>query len=260
VEERLADALRHGVTQYLEEDITEALQHYPHALDIIEGPLMSAMNQVGQLFGEGKMFLPQVVKTARTMKQAVGILSPHIEAEKVAGRQAGRIIMATVKGDVHDIGKNIVAVVLACNNYEVIDLGVMCPAEDIVETALKERPDFIGLSGLITPSLDEMVATATALAHAGVNVPLLIGGATTSELHTALKIAPAAAGPVIWVKDASQMVLVAAQLMGNERQLFLQENETKQQQLRQEHAAQNAAKEKPLQTLSEARANKMKLF
>jgi 5-methyltetrahydrofolate--homocysteine methyltransferase len=136
----------------------------------------------------------------------------------------------------------------------------MCPAEDIVETALKERPDFIGLSGLITPSLDEMVATATALAHAGVNVPLLIGGATTSELHTALKIAPAAAGPVIWVKDASQMVLVAAQLMGNERQLFLQENETKQQQLRQEHAAQNAAKEKPLQTLSEARANKMKLF
>lgn len=205
LEERLAYKLQKGTTDRLEEDICEALSLYPRAVDIIEGPLMEGMNRVGRLFGEGKMFLPQVVKTARTMKRAVGILQPHIEAQKAEGQKSqGKVLLATVKGDVHDIGKNIVSVVMGCNGYEVMDLGVMVPPEDIVRAALEYKPDAIGLSGLITPSLAEMTETVRQLSEAGISVPVMIGGATTSALHTALKIAPVYGGPVLWIKDASQ--------------------------------------------------------
>lgn len=205
LEERLAYKLQKGTTDRLEEDICEALSLYPRAVDIIEGPLMEGMNRVGQLFGEGKMFLPQVVKTARTMKRAVQILQPHIEAQKAEGQKSqGKVLLATVKGDVHDIGKNIVSVVMGCNGYEVMDLGVMVPPEDIVRAALEYKPDAIGLSGLITPSLAEMTETVRQLSEAGISVPVMIGGATTSALHTALKIAPVYGGPVLWIKDASQ--------------------------------------------------------
>lgn len=205
VEERLAHKLQKGITDGLEADLGEALSLYPRAVDIIEGPLMEGMNRVGRLFGEGKMFLPQVVKTARTMKRAVGILQPHIEAQKAEGQKSqGKVLLATVKGDVHDIGKNIVSVVMGCNGYEVIDLGVMVPPEDIVRAALEYKPDAIGLSGLITPSLAEMTETVRQLAEAGISVPVMIGGATTSAMHTALKIAPVYGGPVLWIKDASQ--------------------------------------------------------
>ena len=205
VEERLAHKLQKGITDGLEADLGEALSMYHRAVDIIEGPLMEGMNRVGRLFGEGKMFLPQVVKTARTMKRAVGILQPHIEAQKAEGQKSqGKVLLATVKGDVHDIGKNIVSVVLGCNGYEVIDLGVMVPPEDIVRAALEYKPDAIGLSGLITPSLAEMAETVRQLAEAGISVPVMIGGATTSAMHTALKIAPVYGGPVLWIKDASQ--------------------------------------------------------
>ena len=205
VEERLAYKLQKGTTDRLEEDICEALSLYPRAVDIIEGPLMEGMNRVGRLFGEGKMFLPQVVKTARTMKRAVQILQPHIEAQKAEGQKSqGKVLLATVKGDVHDIGKNIVSVVMGCNGYEVMDLGVMVPPEDIVRAALEYQPDAIGLSGLITPSLAEMTETVRQLSEAGISVPVMIGGATTSALHTALKIAPVYGGPVLWIKDASQ--------------------------------------------------------
>ena len=214
VEERLGYALVKGISDYLEEDLNEALQKYPNAVKVIEGPLMDGMNQVGELFGAGKMFLPQVVKTARTMKHAVGILQPYIEADKQEGaRSAGKVLVATVKGDVHDIGKNIVSVVMACNNYEVIDLGVMVPAEKIVEAAVREKVDVIGLSGLITPSLEEMVHVVSELNKAGLEIPVLIGGATTSKLHTALKIAPAYCGAVCYMKDASQNVGALAQLL-----------------------------------------------
>ena len=205
VEERLAYKLQKGTTDRLEEDICEALSLYPRAVDIIEGPLMEGMNHVGRLFGEGKMFLPQVVKTARTMKRAVQILQPHIEAQKAEGQKSqGKVLLDTVKGDVHDIGKNIVSVVMGCNGYEVMDLGVMVPPEDIVRAALEYQPDAIGLSGLITPSLAEMTETVRQLSEAGISVPVMIGGATTSALHTALKIAPVYGGPVLWIKDASQ--------------------------------------------------------
>ena len=205
VEERLAHKLQKGITDGLEADLGEALSLYPRAVDIIEGPLMEGMNRVGRLFGEGKMFLPQVVKTARTMKRAVGILQPHIEAQKAEGQKSqGRVLLATVKGDVHDIGKNIVSVVMGCNGYEVMDLGVMVPPEDIVRAALEYKPDAIGLSGLITPSLAEMAETVRQLAEAGISVPVMIGGATTSAMHTALKLAPVYGGPVLWIKDASQ--------------------------------------------------------
>lgn len=205
VEERLAHKLQKGITDGLEADLNEALSLYPRAVDIIEGPLMEGMNRVGRLFGEGKMFLPQVVKTARTMKRAVGILQPHIEAQKAEGQKSqGKVLLATVKGDVHDIGKNIVSVVMGCNGYEVMDLGVMVPPEDIVRAALEYKPDAIGLSGLITPSLAEMAETVRQLAEAGISVPVMIGGATTSAMHTALKIAPVYGGPVLWIKDASQ--------------------------------------------------------
>ncbi len=213
--ERLEYALVKGIGDYLETDLQEALQHYPHAVDIIDGPLMSGMNKVGDLFGAGKMFLPQVVKTARTMKKAVAILQPAIEAEKLASGsvKAGKVLFATVKGDVHDIGKNIVSIVLSCNNYEVIDLGVMVPAEVIVRRAIEEKPDLVCLSGLITPSLEEMAHVATEMQKAGLTIPLMVGGATTSKLHTAVKIAPHYDFPVIHVADAAQNPLIAAKLL-----------------------------------------------
>jgi 5-methyltetrahydrofolate--homocysteine methyltransferase len=202
LEERLAHSLIKGISTYLEEDLTEALQKYPTALDIIEKPLMDGMNVVGVLFGEGKMFLPQVVKTARTMKQAVAFLQPIIESQKTAGQStsAGKMLIATVKGDVHDIGKNIVSVIMACNNYEVIDLGVMVPTEKIIEEAIKNKVDMVGLSGLITPSLEEMCHVASEMQKAGLKVPLLIGGATTSKIHTAVKIAPNYNQPVVYAE------------------------------------------------------------
>ena len=214
LEERLQDALIKGNGENLDADLHEALEKYPRAVDIIEGPLMAGMNEVGRRFGEGKMFLPQVVKTARTMKQAVSILQPFIDAGKTdSAGKAGKLLLATVKGDVHDIGKNIVGVIMACNGYEVIDLGVMVPAELIVKRAQEEKVDMIGLSGLITPSLEEMVNVATELRKANLDIPIMIGGATTSELHVALKIAPVYGGPVVWLKDASQNPLVAQRLM-----------------------------------------------
>ncbi len=212
---RLEYALIKGISDFLEEDLAEALTKYDTAIEIIEGPLMSGMNIVGDLFGNGKMFLPQVVKTARTMKKAVAILQPEIEKQKVPGQSssAGKFLIATVKGDVHDIGKNIVAVVLACNNFEVIDLGVMTPTEKIIQTAIDQKVDIVGLSGLITPSLEEMTHVAAEMQKAGLTIPLLIGGATTSKIHTAVKIAPNYNGPVVYVKDASVNTHVVAQLM-----------------------------------------------
>ena len=256
VEERLAQALVKGVGEYLEEDLQEALKKYPHAVDIIEGPLMTGMNTVGQLFGEGKMFLPQVVKTARTMKQAVSILQPYIEAEKAeGGKSAGKVLLATVKGDVHDIGKNIVGVVMACNGYEIIDMGVMVPAEQIVRKAQEENVDIIGLSGLITPSLEEMVNVARELQRAHLNIPIMIGGATTSELHVALKIAPVYEGAVVWLKDASQNALVAARLL-NEEQQVEQELSEKYEHLREEYQQE----QDNLLSIEEARKQKLNLF
>ncbi len=256
LEERLEKALVKGIADHLEADLKEALEVYPHAVDIIEGPLMAGMNTVGQLFGEGKMFLPQVVKTARTMKQAVEILQPYIEAEKTAGgKSAGKVLLATVKGDVHDIGKNIVGVVMACNNYEIIDMGVMVPAEQIVRKAKEEQVDIIGLSGLITPSLEEMVNVAKELQRAGMNIPIMIGGATTSELHVALKIAPVYSAPVVWLKDASQNALVAARLM-NDEQKVEHELAEKYQHLREEYHQE----QEKLSSLEEARKNKLELF
>ncbi|MFM2290202.1 MAG: hypothetical protein RIS29_15, partial [Bacteroidota bacterium] len=218
---RLEYALIKGISDFMEEDLAEALTAYSTPIDIIEQPLMSGMNIVGELFGEGKMFLPQVVKTARTMKKAVAILQPEIEKTKVPGQSssAGKFLIATVKGDVHDIGKNIVAVVLACNNFEVIDLGVMTPTEKIIETAIKEKVDIVGLSGLITPSLEEMAHVAGEMEKAGLKVPLLIGGATTSKIHTAVKIAPNYTGPVVHVKDASVNTSVVSQLMSATQRL-----------------------------------------
>ena len=256
VEERLSQALVKGIGDHLEEDLKEALAKYPHAVNIIEGPLLAGMNTVGQLFGEGKMFLPQVVKTARTMKQAVEILQPSIEAEKTEGsKSAGKVLLATVKGDVHDIGKNIVGVVMACNNYEIIDMGVMVPAEQIVRKAKEEKVDMIGLSGLITPSLEEMVNVAKELQREGMNIPIMIGGATTSELHVALKIAPVYSGPVVWLKDASQNALVAARLMNDELQVE-QELTEKYRHLREAYQQE----QEELQSLEAARKNKLNLF
>ncbi len=258
LEERLANALIKGTGEFLEADLAEALGKYPKAVSIIEGPLMAGMNTVGELFGSGKMFLPQVVKTARTMKQAVQILQPHIEAQKTdGGAKAGKVLLATVKGDVHDIGKNIVSVVMSCNNYEVIDMGVMVPAEQIVKKAKEEHVDIVGLSGLITPSLEEMVNVAHELASAGLDIPIMIGGATTSELHVALKVAPVYGGPVVWMKDASQNALVAARLMDKNKEPELEnELETRYENLRKEY---NQEQEK-LASLDEARKNKLNLF
>ena len=256
VEERLIEALVKGIGDHLEDDLKEALQQYTHAVDIIEGPLMAGMNTVGQRFGEGKMFLPQVVKTARTMKQAVSILQPYIETEKAEGTtSAGKVLLATVKGDVHDIGKNIVGVVMACNNYEIIDMGVMVPAEQIVKKAIEAHVDIIGLSGLITPSLEEMVNVAKELQRAGLDIPIMIGGATTSELHVALKIAPVYAGPVVWMKDASQNALVAARLMSNQNQME-QELSEKYEHLREDYQQQQTE----LLSYEEAKKQKKNLF
>ena len=258
IDKRLAYALRKGLTEHLQADLTEALQLYPHAVNIIEGPLMAGMNEVGELFGAGKMFLPQVVKTARTMKQAVAILQPYIEAEKSDDAyKAGKIVLATVKGDVHDIGKNIVGVVMACNNYEVIDLGVMVPAEQIVRKAIAENADMIGLSGLITPSLEEMVNVAMEMKKANLDIPIMIGGATTSQLHVALKIAPVYNGPVVWMKDASQNALVAAKLLNEEERKALSNKlEEKYADLRKDYEQE----QQKIIPLEEARKNKLDLF
>jgi 5-methyltetrahydrofolate--homocysteine methyltransferase len=254
VEERLANALIKGDGTFLEEDLKESLSKFEHAVEIIEGPLMAGMNKVGKLFGEGKMFLPQVVKTARTMKQAVDILQPYIEAEKTESTtSAGKVLLATVKGDVHDIGKNIVSVVMACNGYEVIDMGVMVPADQIVKKAQEEHVDMIGLSGLITPSLEEMVNVAEELKKAGMDLPIMIGGATTSELHVALKIAPVYGGPVVWMKDASQNALMAAKLMADKEQVE-HELDKKYDTLREEYQQEQAQ----IVSLEEARKNKPK--
>ncbi|MBQ9560027.1 MAG: methionine synthase [Bacteroidaceae bacterium] len=265
VEERLVEALRRGNGDNLETDLAEALQQYPRAVDIIEGPLMKGMNLVGELFGQGKMFLPQVVKTARTMKQAVEYLKPHLHEttsqskvqELPAPSAQPKVLLATVKGDVHDIGKNIVGVVMACNGYEVIDMGVMVPAEDIVRKAKEVRPDVIGLSGLITPSLDEMVHVVRLLHEAGISVPVMIGGATTSRLHTALKIAPVYGGPVIWVRDASQNAPQAARFLNADtREAAFADLRQKQTQLR-EGVGQRS---EPLLSLEEARRRKPNFF
>ncbi len=255
VEERLAHALVKGIVDYIETDVAEALQKYARPISVIEGPLMQGMNVVGDLFGEGKMFLPQVVKSARVMKKAVAILLPLMEAEKKAGggsRAQGSIVMATVKGDVHDIGKNIVGVVLGCNNYEVVDLGVMTPCEKILEEARTRGADMIGLSGLITPSLDEMVHVAREMQRQGFTIPLLIGGATTSKIHTAVRIAPQYAGPVIHVLDASRAAGVVGGLLNPEsRETLDQKNRAEQEAARKEHAGRRA--QTPLLSIEEAR-------
>src|SRR3954467_14553370 len=257
IRERLSHALVHGIDAFVDADTEEARQLSTRPLDVIEGPLMDGMNVVGDLFGAGKMFLPQVVKSARVMKKAVAYLLPFIEAEKQPGdaeTNNGTIVMATVKGDVHDIGKNIVGVVLQCNNYEVIDLGVMVPAQKILDKAKEVDADLIGLSGLITPSLDEMVNFATEMARQGFEIPLLIGGATTSRAHTAVKGSPRYEGPVIWVKDASRSVPVAAQLLSPERRdQLLTDTAADYQSLRERHAPKS---DRPMISLEDAQANR----
>ena len=258
LEDRLVYALRKGISNYLNDDIHEALEKYPNAVSIIEGPLMRGMNEVGDLFGAGKMFLPQVVKTARTMKDAVAILQPYIEKEKVGGKAtAGKVLLATVKGDVHDIGKNIVGVVMACNNYEVIDMGVMVPADKIIKKAKEECVDLIGLSGLITPSLHEMVNDVIAFKEAGLHIPVMVGGATTSKLHVALKIAPLYDAPVVWVKDASVNPSIAASLLNEaERPAFCEELNKSYEELRTNYKEQ----QQKILSLEKARENKLNLF
>jgi len=270
VEERLKHALVNGITEYIDQDTEEARQKYPKPLDVIEGPLMDGMNVVGDLFGSGKMFLPQVVKSARVMKKSVAILTPYIEAEKeqrrlaheAAGTQndegvgAAKVLLATVKGDVHDIGKNIVGVVLACNGYDIIDLGVMVPADKILETAEKENVDIIGLSGLITPSLDEMVHVAKEMKRRGMKQPLLIGGATTSRTHTAVKIAPEYNNGVVYVLDASRSVTAVSSLLSKEqKQDFLASVASEYEKLRQDFAGKKTVKQ--YISFSEARENRM---
>lgn len=258
VDERLKHALVKGLGEYLEADLDEAIKQYGSPVCVIEGPLMDAMKMVGELFGAGKMFLPQVVKTARTMKKAVGILQPLIEANRSEDvKKAGKVLLATVKGDVHDIGKNIVSVILACNNYEIVDLGVMVPAETIVNRAVEEDVDIIGLSGLITPSLEEMVNVARLLELHGLDIPIMIGGATTSELHTALKIAPVYHGPVLWMKDASQNVIAGAKLLNPQaHKKLVDELNTKYAELR----SGKADIESNMVSLEEARRRKPKYF
>ncbi len=244
VQERLRHALVNGITEYIEADTEEARQQYPRPLDVIEGPLMDGMNTVGDLFGSGKMFLPQVVKSARVMKKSVAVLTPYIELEKSQASSAGRILMATVKGDVHDIGKNIVGVVLGCNGYEIIDLGVMVPADKILDEAQKHQVDIIGLSGLITPSLDEMVHVAHEMKRRGMSQPLMIGGATTSRMHTAVKIAREYDHGVIHVLDASRSVSVAGSLLSNSQKPgFLRQVSEEYQKLREEFESKKTSKE-----------------
>jgi 5-methyltetrahydrofolate--homocysteine methyltransferase len=258
VEKRLEHALVHGIVDFIEEDTEEARRRADRPLDVIEGPLMGGMQVVGDLFGDGKMFLPQVVKSARAMKRAVAYLEPYMEAEQAAGggapRARGKAVLATVKGDVHDIGKNIVGVVLGCNDYDVVDLGVMVPAERILDTALEEGADVVGLSGLITPSLDQMVDVAKEMERRGMELPLLIGGATTSRQHTAVRIAPAYSQPVVHVLDASRVVGVVSDLLDAERRERLDaENRAEQDRLRDLHAEKER---KPLLPFSRARENR----
>ncbi|WP_414653604.1 methionine synthase [Hymenobacter sp.] len=258
VQERLQHALVRGITEFIDQDTEEVRQQVARPLDVIEGPLMSGMNVVGDLFGAGKMFLPQVVKSARVMKKAVAYLQPFLEAEKEgnARQTAGKILLATVKGDVHDIGKNIVGVVLACNNFEIVDLGVMVPLERILDEAQKQGADIIGLSGLITPSLDEMVYVAREMEKRRLQVPLLIGGATTSRLHTAVKIAPAYSGSAVYVNDASRSVGVAASLLGSGKDAYTRTIRDEYQALREDHAGRQ--REKAFLTIEAARANGFK--
>jgi len=263
VEERIKHALIKGILDHIEEDIEEARQHYERGLKIIEGPLMEGMNVVGDLFGSGKMFLPQVVKSARVMKKAVARLLPYMEQENkdnpMASSSAGKILLATVKGDVHDIGKNIVGVVLACNNYEVIDLGVMVPSEKILQTAIEQNVDVIGLSGLITPSLEEMVHVAKEMHRMGLSFPLLIGGATTSEIHTAVRIDPQYSFPVIHVRDASRSAGVLSALLSSENQKAYGEKiKLRYQDLRKQY--ENSRSESQYISLREARENRLKLM
>ena len=262
VEERLSYALVKGITDFIDEDTEEARQKYPQPLTVIEGPLMDGMNVVGDLFGAGKMFLPQVVKSARVMKKSVAYLTPFIEAAKAAGASStkGKILMATVKGDVHDIGKNIVGVVLACNNYEIIDLGVMVPANKILDAAIEHQVDIIGLSGLITPSLDEMVFVAKEMERRGFKIPLLIGGATTSKTHTAVKIELEYSGPVVHVLDASKSVSVASSLLSadeNNRSNFILDVKSEYQKVREARAGRKSVKQ--YISLEQARQNKFKI-
>ncbi len=260
VEKRLEWALLKGVGEHLDEDIAEALERYGSPVAVIGGPLMDGMATVGDLFGQGKLFLPQVVKAARTMKQAVAILQPLIEkAQSGKAQSAGKVLVATVKGDVHDIGKNIASVVMGCNGYDVIDLGVMVPPECIVKAAVENNVDIVALSGLITPSLGEMITVVGEMKAAGLNIPVMIAGATTSPLHTALKIAPVYDGPVVHVKDVSQNVVVAAELLGGaeRRAIFVQALNESQQALRLGAEQRTAA---PLRSLEEARANRLNLF
>ena len=264
VEARLSYALVHGVVDFIEQDAEEARAKYGRPLQVIEGPLMDGMKVVGQLFGAGKMFLPQVVKSARAMKRAVAYLQPFMEAEKaamassgVAAGPQGRLVMATVKGDVHDIGKNIVGVVLGCNNYEVVDLGVMVPADKILQAAVEQHADIVGLSGLITPSLDEMVFVASEMERRHMTLPLLIGGATTSPQHTAVKIAPEFSQPTVHVPDASRVVDVVASLLSKEQKpRFDAANRAAQARLREQHAGR---RDRPVLTLAQARANRLRL-
>ena len=259
VAERISHALVHGIDEFIEADTEEARLQFARPIEVIEGPLMNGMNVVGDLFGAGKMFLPQVVKSARVMKKAVAHLIPFIEAEKSAdSKPKGKILMATVKGDVHDIGKNIVGVVLACNNYEVVDLGVMVPAAKILEEAKKHDADIIGLSGLITPSLEEMTHVAKEMQRQNFKAPLLIGGATTSRVHTAVKIAPGYTEPVVWVKDASRAVGVASSLLSDTlRSGFLAKHQAEYDEVRARHAGKKSNVR--MLTLAEARANKSKI-
>ncbi|WP_101339869.1 methionine synthase [Cereibacter azotoformans] len=260
VEKRLEHALVNGITEFIEADTEEARLAAERPLHVIEGPLMAGMNVVGDLFGAGKMFLPQVVKSARVMKQAVAVLLPHMEADKGGAREAaGKVLLATVKGDVHDIGKNIVGVVLACNNYEIIDLGVMVPPARILEVARAEKVDVIGLSGLITPSLDEMVTLAAEMEREGFGVPLLIGGATTSRVHTAVRIAPAYhRGPAVHVADASRAVGVVSQLLSpTQRQAYVEGLRADYAQVAERHARSERAKQRL--SLAAARANALRL-
>ena len=262
VEERLKHALVRGVIDFIDADTEEARQKYGKPLHVIEGPLMAGMNVVGDLFGAGKMFLPQVVKSARVMKKSVAYLTPYLEEEKrlngTTGKQAPKVLMATVKGDVHDIGKNIVGIVLSCNNYEIIDLGVMVPTDKIIQAAKEQKVDIIGLSGLITPSLDEMVHVAKEMQRAEMSLPLLIGGATTSRIHTAVKIDPVYDGPVVHVLDASRSVPVASELISHEtRGAFKTKIKDEYIKMRKDHESRQQAKN--YISLEEARKNKVKV-
>ncbi|MCU0474118.1 MAG: methionine synthase [Bacteroidales bacterium] len=257
VVERIKHSLIRGLDEHIEQDVEEARSLFSRSIELIEGPLMGGMNEVGDLFGAGKMFLPQVVKSARVMKKAVSKLAPYIEKESEGEekKSAGKILLATVKGDVHDIGKNIVGVVLSCNNYDVIDLGVMVPSEKIIDTAIKEKADFIGLSGLITPSLEEMVHVAAEMERRKLKIPLLVGGATTSEIHAAVKIAPVCSNAVIHVKDASKAAGVLSALLQSDNSQYVTSIAQRYRKMREDHASRRD--ERKLLTLTEARKNRL---